>query len=111
VSRLSGKVAFITGAARGQGRSNAVRFAEECRPRRPDAGRRRAPGAAPLRLAGAVDGGRGHQQSVRLSGFGRVAVRTSPASRYRSTPVAKRRLKLPHQLAVMPAAVPELMDA
>jgi SDR family mycofactocin-dependent oxidoreductase len=29
VSRLSGKVAFITGAARGQGRSHAVRFAEE----------------------------------------------------------------------------------
>jgi SDR family mycofactocin-dependent oxidoreductase len=27
--RLSGKVAFITGAARGQGRSHAVRFAEE----------------------------------------------------------------------------------
>lgn len=28
-SRLEGKVAFITGAARGQGRSHAVRFAEE----------------------------------------------------------------------------------
>src|ERR1700735_5642121 len=27
--RLSGKVAFIAGAARGQGRSHAVRFAEE----------------------------------------------------------------------------------
>jgi NAD(P)-dependent dehydrogenase (short-subunit alcohol dehydrogenase family) len=27
--RLAGKVAFITGAARGQGRSHAVRFAEE----------------------------------------------------------------------------------
>ena len=27
--RLEGKVAFITGAARGQGRSHAVRFAEE----------------------------------------------------------------------------------
>jgi SDR family mycofactocin-dependent oxidoreductase len=29
VGRLEGKVAFITGAARGQGRSHAVRFAEE----------------------------------------------------------------------------------
>lgn len=29
VGRLSGKVVFITGAARGQGRSHAVRFAEE----------------------------------------------------------------------------------
>ena len=28
-SQFSGKVAFITGAARGQGRSRAVRFAEE----------------------------------------------------------------------------------
>jgi NAD(P)-dependent dehydrogenase (short-subunit alcohol dehydrogenase family) len=28
-SQLAGKVAFITGAARGQGRSHAVRFAEE----------------------------------------------------------------------------------
>ena len=28
-SQLEGKVAFITGAARGQGRSHAVRFAEE----------------------------------------------------------------------------------
>ena len=27
--RVSGKVAFITGAARGQGRSHAVRLAEE----------------------------------------------------------------------------------
>ncbi|MEU7818734.1 hypothetical protein [Pseudonocardia sp. NPDC049154] len=27
--RLEGKVAFITGAARGQGRSHAVRFAQE----------------------------------------------------------------------------------
>ena len=27
--RLEGKVAFITGAARGQGRSHAVRLAEE----------------------------------------------------------------------------------
>jgi (+)-trans-carveol dehydrogenase len=27
--RVAGKVAFITGAARGQGRSHAVRFAEE----------------------------------------------------------------------------------
>ncbi len=29
MGRLSGKVAFITGAARGQGRSHAVRLAEE----------------------------------------------------------------------------------
>ncbi|MSY34532.1 MAG: SDR family mycofactocin-dependent oxidoreductase, partial [Actinobacteria bacterium] len=29
VGRLAGKVAFITGAARGQGRSHAVRMAEE----------------------------------------------------------------------------------
>jgi NAD(P)-dependent dehydrogenase (short-subunit alcohol dehydrogenase family) len=28
--QFEGKVAFITGAARGQGRSHAVRFAEEC---------------------------------------------------------------------------------
>ncbi len=27
--RLEGKVAFITGAARGQGRSHAIRLAEE----------------------------------------------------------------------------------
>jgi NAD(P)-dependent dehydrogenase (short-subunit alcohol dehydrogenase family) len=29
VGKLAGKVAFITGAARAQGRSHAVRFAEE----------------------------------------------------------------------------------
>ena len=29
MARLEGKVAFITGAARGQGRSHAVRLAEE----------------------------------------------------------------------------------
>src|SRR5260370_10346332 len=29
MARLAGKVAFITGAARGQGRSHAVRLAEE----------------------------------------------------------------------------------
>ena len=29
MARLDGKVAFITGAARGQGRSHAVRLAEE----------------------------------------------------------------------------------
>ena len=29
MSKLQGKVAFITGAARGQGRSHAVRLAEE----------------------------------------------------------------------------------
>ena len=29
MSRVEGKVAFITGAARGQGRSHAVRLAEE----------------------------------------------------------------------------------
>jgi len=29
MGRLDGKVAFITGAARGQGRSHAVRMAEE----------------------------------------------------------------------------------
>jgi NAD(P)-dependent dehydrogenase (short-subunit alcohol dehydrogenase family) len=29
VGRVEGKVAFITGAARGQGRSHAVRLAEE----------------------------------------------------------------------------------
>jgi NAD(P)-dependent dehydrogenase (short-subunit alcohol dehydrogenase family) len=29
MGKLDGRVAFITGAARGQGRSHAVRFAEE----------------------------------------------------------------------------------
>ena len=29
VGRVNGKVAFVTGAARGQGRSHAVRLAEE----------------------------------------------------------------------------------
>jgi NAD(P)-dependent dehydrogenase (short-subunit alcohol dehydrogenase family) len=29
VARLEGKVAFVTGAARGQGRSHAVRLAQE----------------------------------------------------------------------------------
>jgi (+)-trans-carveol dehydrogenase len=29
MSRVEGKVAFVTGAARGQGRAEAVRFAEE----------------------------------------------------------------------------------
>lgn len=44
--RVEGKVAFITGAARGQGRSHAVKLAQEgadiiaidiCKPIRPDA--------------------------------------------------------------------------
>jgi len=32
MSRLTGKVAFITGAARGQGRSHAIRLAQEGAP-------------------------------------------------------------------------------
>src|SRR3984885_1690878 len=71
--RVEGKVAFITGAARGQGRSHAVRLAQEgadiiavdiCKPIRESGGGTAIPASTPEDLAETADLVKGHNRRI-----------------------------------------------
>ncbi len=71
--RVEGKVAFVTGAARGQGRSHAVRLAQEgsdiiavdiCKPIREDVDDTAIPAPKPEDLAQTADLVKGHNRRI-----------------------------------------------
>src|ERR1700736_5218955 len=71
--RVEGKVAFITGAARGQGRSHAVRLAQEgadiiavdiCKPIREGVVEGAVPASSPEDLAETADLVKGHNRRI-----------------------------------------------